>query len=308
MLRLWILVLFAAALLAQPARDSADPAPPEVDQALRSRVTEFLNHHVTGEFRKAEALVAEDSKDIFYNRNKPRYLGCKGIVSIRYSEHFTKAYVTALCTIPAMIQGGGSELQDDGQPQIPMGPPTVPIPATWKLENGKWCWYLDKEMDRMTPFGMLPAMPPGQATAPGAILPMVNLPPGMAAPAQPQSSGEDAAGIRAAIQAVHIPVTAAALGPVAPEALHHVKFEPAEVTLQAGGSAKVKISNDAEDVRSLMVLGQLAGIEAKLESTNVKGGESTSLNLKAAEGAKSGTLNVVVVSTGEMLALPITIK
>lgn len=307
MLRLSILALFAAALLAQPAKDF-DPAPPEVDQALRARVSEFLHYHVTGEFRKAEALVAEDSKDIFYNRNKPRYISCKSFASIHYSDRFTKAYVTAICAIPMLIQPSDNEVQADGQPQVPTGPPTVPIPASWKLENGKWCWYLDKSIDRISPFGPMGGMPAAPAPVPGAILPMVDLPLASAAPAQPQSSAADDAGIRAAIQAVHVPVTAAAFGPVAPEALHHVKFEPGEITLQVGASARIKVANDAEDLRQLMVLGQLAGIEAKLESSNVKGGDSTILNLKATEGAKSGTLNVVVATTGEMLSLPITIK
>jgi len=315
MLRLSTLVLFAAVLQAQPAKNSADsPAPPEVDQALRARVTAFLNYHITGEFRKAEALVAEDTKDDFYIRAKPRYMGCKGIARIRYSENYTKAYVTAVCVMPVLIQPTDNELQDDGTPYVPTGPPTVPIPSTWKLENGQWCWYIDKEMDRKTPFGTLPPAPTGVPMPPGAVLPMVNLPPGMTAPVPPPAAGAppagtaDDAGIRAAIQAVHIPVTAASLGNVPEEALHHVKLEPAEVTLKVGTAAKIKISNDADDLRLLMVLGQLAGIEAKLDSTKLGGGDSTNLNLKATEEAKSGTLNVVVVSTGEMLPLKITIR
>ncbi len=308
MFRLPIFAVFAAVLFGQTAQKPAEPqAPPKVDLALRARVTEFLNYHVTGEFRKAEALVARDSKDIFYNRAKPRYMGCKGISSIRYSEHFTKAYVTAFCTLPVVIQPSDNELQADGTPQVPVGAPTVPLPSMWKLERGKWCWYIDKELDRRSPFGIMPTMPTGQPTAPGAVLPMVSLPPGMTAPAPPQETPMDP-GIEAAIRAVHVPVTAASIGKVSEEALHHVKLEPATVTMKAGASAKVKISNDAGDARQLMLLGGLAGIDAKLDSAVVKGGESTTLNLKASEAAKSATLNVVVVTTGEMLPLAITIQ
>jgi hypothetical protein len=304
MLRLLTPVWFAAVLLGQPAKDSTNPqAPADVDLALRARVTEFLNYHIRGEFRKAEALVAEDTKDDFYNRDKPRYMSCKGISDIRYSDHFTKAYVTVLCTVPMMIQPGNNEQQSDGPPQVPMGPPTVPIPGTWKLENGKWCWYIDKDLDRRTPFGILPPAPVGQGMAPGSVLPMVNGLDGTS-----PSSPADAAGIRAAIQAVHIPATAASLGAVPVEALHHVKLETGEISLKAGASARIKISNDAGDSRLLMVLGQVSGIEAKVESTNLKGGESTYLNLKAAEEAKSGTLNVVVITTGEMLPIQIEVK
>jgi len=308
MLRLLTPVLFAAVLVAQPAGKAVDPPPPaKVDQALRARVTEFLNYHVTGEFRKAESLVAEDSKDVFYDRAKPRYISCKGIANIRYSDHFSKAYVTAMCVMPVLIQPTDNELQADGQPQAPIGPPTVPLPSTWKLENGKWCWYLDKEMDRNSPFGVMPSMPMGQAMAPGSVLPMVNMPAGMPAPATPQGSMMDP-GMLAAIRAVHVPVTAASVGAVSPEALHHVKMDMSALTLQVGGSAKVTISNDAQDARQIMLLGQLAGIEPKLESNTVKAGGSTTLNVKAITGAKSATLNLVVVDTGEMLSLPITVN
>lgn len=311
--RLSALVLFAAVLLAQPAKDAA--APPEVDRALRARVTEFLDYHIRGEFRKAEALVAEDTKETFYNRNKPRYMGCKGIAEIRYSAKFTKAYVIGLCTVPMMIQPTTGETEADGQPPAPMGPPTAPIPMTWKLENGKWVWYLDPEMDRRSPFGILPAAPVPTGLAPGAVLPMVTPPAGMGLPPAPSDFGGAPPastadpGMLAAIQAAgRVPVTAATFGDVAPEALHHVKLEKSEIAIRAGGSAQVKISNDADDTRQLMVLGQLAGIEAKLEAPTVKGNASINLNLKATEGAKSGVLNIVVATTGEMLPVQITVK
>jgi hypothetical protein len=317
MLRLPTLILFAAILFAHPARNSADPqAPPKVDRALRARVTQFLNYHVTGEFRKAETLVAKDSKDIFYNRSKPRYMSCKGITSIHYSENFTKAYVTAMCALPVVIQPSDNELQSDST-ALPWSAPTVPLPSMWKLEGGKWFWYIDKELDRKSPFGTMPIVPTGQPVAPGAMLPMINVPgaaPSGAAPgppqgltATPQGSMTDP-GMLAAMQAVHVPVTAASLGKVPEAELHHVKLDKSSIILQAGSSAKVKISNDAGDVRQIMLLGQLAGIEAKLETSAIKSGESTILDLKAGEGAKSATLNMVVVTTGELLSLPITVK
>ena len=310
-------MLFASALFAQAAKTKADPTPPrKVDEALRARVTQFLNYHITGEFRKAEALVAEDTKDDFYNRPKPRYVNCKGISTIRYSDHFTKAYVTALCTIPMLIQPSDNEVDSDGRPMMPMGPPTVPLPSTWKLEKGKWCMYLDKNQDRITPFGVMPSLPKGQPIAPGTVLPSVAVPPGVVVPAPPpafsdnpppQASTADP-GMLAAMRAVHIPTTAASVGQVPEAALHHVKLKPSTVTLKAGESGQVKISNDADDMRQLMVLGQVAGIEAKLEKPGVKGGDSVLLNLKAGDDAKSGTLNIVVLTTGEMLPVTVTVK
>jgi hypothetical protein len=314
MLRLSTLLLFATALCAQTARTAAEPpAPHGVDQALRARVTQFLNYHITGEFRKAEALVAEDSKDVFYNRSKPRYMSCKGITSIHYSENFTKAYVTAMCALPVVIQPSDNELQSDST-ALPWAAPTVPLPSMWKVERGKWCWYVDKDLDRRSPFGTMPMVPTGQPVAQGAMLPMIKMPAGTAAPAppegfsgSPQGSTADP-GMLAAMRAVQVPVSAASLAKVPEDQLHHVKLDKSSITLQVGSSVKVKISNDSGDSRQLMVLGQLAGIEANLESNTIRGGESTILDVKATAGAKSAALNLVVVSTGEILSLPITIN
>jgi hypothetical protein len=313
MLRLSMPLLFAAVLFGQPVKDAADPAPPpEVDQALRARITEFLHYHVTGEFRKAEALVADDTKDLFYNRSKTRYTACKGIASIKYSENFTHAYATVLCSMPVVIQSFDNEKANEDPTVI--APPAIPIPSTWKLDNGKWCWYLSKDMDGKMPFGMLPNLSVGSDAAPGGILPPVNLPAGMAPPMPPggmglrQGSTLDPTMVAAMQAAAHVPVTAATFGTVAEEALHHVKLEPAEITMKSGESAKVKISNDAEDERILLLIGAVTGIDAKLDATNIEGKKSTTLNLKAKEGAQSGTLNVVVASTGEMLPLQIRIQ
>src|ERR1039458_2187897 len=61
--RFALFALFAATAFAQ-ANDPFKAKPPaDVDAALRARVLEFFDLHVKGEFRKAEALVAEDTKD-----------------------------------------------------------------------------------------------------------------------------------------------------------------------------------------------------------------------------------------------------
>jgi len=43
----------------------------DAEKALRARAEQFYQLEVGGEFRKAEALVAEDSKDYFYKNSKP---------------------------------------------------------------------------------------------------------------------------------------------------------------------------------------------------------------------------------------------
>jgi hypothetical protein len=316
MLRVSLFLLASALVFAQTSKKDKEKAPPPaVDRALRARITEFLNYHVTGEFRKAEALVAEDTKDLFYNRNKQRYMSCKGISSIRYSDKFTKAYAVVQCTVPMIMQASDNEEQKDVPPEL-MGPPTVPIPSTWKLENGKWCWYVDPAMDTKMPWGTLPTMTMGTPTAPGAILPMMDPPAGgrQAPPVPPEFGGPpststlDPAMVAALKAAAHVPVTDATFGPVSEESLNHVKLDSASVTLAAGGEAKIKISNDSADARALMVLGQVPGVEYKLEAASIDGGKSTNLTFKAGEGAKSGTIQLVVATTGEMLPIQVNVK
>ena len=90
MLRMTLAALVCTAALAQNASEIFNKPPEKVDEALRARITEFYQDHLAGKFREAESLVAEDTKDFFYNTNKPRYLGFS-IQKIEYSDHFTKA-------------------------------------------------------------------------------------------------------------------------------------------------------------------------------------------------------------------------
>src|ERR1044072_8874593 len=95
MLRLALAAALASAAFARTAPD-APKAPAGVDEALRARITEFYQFHVTGEYRKAEKMVAEDSQDIYYEHNKPKYLSFE-IKTIAYAENFTKAKVSVTC-------------------------------------------------------------------------------------------------------------------------------------------------------------------------------------------------------------------
>src|ERR1035438_9851206 len=134
--------LFAAIAFGQ-SNDPFQPKPPaKVDAALRARVQEFFDLHVQGQFRKAEELVAEDTKDFFYKGNKPKYLSCE-LSKLDYSEHFTKANALMVCEQYVMMPGFSNS------------PMKVPTPSTWKLENGKWFWYVDQDALRNTPWGRM---------------------------------------------------------------------------------------------------------------------------------------------------------
>lgn len=135
-----LLALIATLSFAQTA-PKAEPKPPAaVDAALRARVKEFYQYHVTEEYRKAEKLVAPESQDLFYIHNKPHYLNFE-IKTITYSDKFTKAKVSALCE--QYFHGPGFE----GKPM------KAPSTSTWKLVHGKWFWYVDPEELARGPFG-----------------------------------------------------------------------------------------------------------------------------------------------------------
>ncbi len=157
MFRFVLLAVLATGSFAQNAGDAFNKPPADVDQALRARISEFYGLHVKGEFRKAEALVADDTKDFYYNSNKTQYVSFE-IGRIDYSDNFTRAKATVLCEQYIMLPGF-------------MGKPMkVPTPSTWKLVDGTWYWYVDPESLRMTPFGkMNPAPPSAPASAPTSI-------------------------------------------------------------------------------------------------------------------------------------------
>src|SRR5262245_19656348 len=99
-----VLLLSVGVLCAQNTADLFNKPPAKVDKALRARISEFYDDHVKGDFRKAEPLVAEDTKNFFYSQNKPKYLSYD-ISRIEYSDNFTKAKATVLCEQYVMMPG-----------------------------------------------------------------------------------------------------------------------------------------------------------------------------------------------------------
>ena len=136
--------LFVAAVFAQSPADLFQKAPPDVDEALRGRIREFYQDHVDGRFRQAEQLVAEDTKDFFYSSKKQKYLSFE-INRIDYSEDFTKAKAVIIIETFLPIIGMAQK------------PIKAPVGSTWKIENGKWCWYVDQSDLMQTPFGTMKA-------------------------------------------------------------------------------------------------------------------------------------------------------
>lgn len=139
MFRFAAITLCAGLCFAQTPVKS-ESAPPDVDHALRARISEFYQDHVDGKFRQAEALVAEDTKDYYYASNKPKYLNFQ-ISSVEYSDNFTRAKAVVACETYVMAPGFVGH------------PLKVPISSTWKLVDGQWYWYVDQNQGIPTPFG-----------------------------------------------------------------------------------------------------------------------------------------------------------
>lgn len=149
---------FQAALLGFAAIAFSQSAPPVVDQALRARVNEFFGYHVTGEFRKAYDLVADDTKDYYFAVQKNTFISFK-IVDVKYSDDWTRATVRVDGTRKIRIR-----------PEFPETTIVQPMPTTWKIENGKWVWYVDKSTILPTPMsnGPHPTPAPSQPDADGS--------------------------------------------------------------------------------------------------------------------------------------------
>lgn len=158
MFRLSLLVVFAVASFAQDASEALNRPSPKVDKALRARIDEFLQDHIKKEFRKAEALVAPDSKEFFYSHNKPAYLSCE-TRKIIYSDNFKRAKATIACSQYVMVPGFADK------------PLMVPFGSAWKIVDGKWFWYVDMQELAKTPFGKMTPGPGGAVGSLPAVIP-----------------------------------------------------------------------------------------------------------------------------------------
>lgn len=151
MLRLLMFVLVAGiSVRAQEQTNLFTSAAPEVEKALRERVTGFYQAFVDGKFRTAEQYVAEDTKDLFYNQEKTKIKGFE-IIKIVWDDGFKKASVVT--TLDTVIQMRGQNI-----------PAKAPIATNWKMDEGKWCYFVDPELGKMTPIGR---MKPGPGNGKG---------------------------------------------------------------------------------------------------------------------------------------------
>ena len=125
----------------------------KAEKALRARVQQFYQLQVDKKFREAEAFVAADTRDLFYNSGKPD-LPSFQIVRVVMSDKNTRAQVTVSAKMNVFIMGKG---------MVPMDLPTT---GSWKIEHGQWVWFVDQTAGIKTPFGVM--KPNDKAPAPGS--------------------------------------------------------------------------------------------------------------------------------------------
>ncbi|HEY1221704.1 MAG TPA: hypothetical protein VGF03_22370 [Bryobacteraceae bacterium] len=262
MLRISFLVIAAAALWAQNAAQKGPEPPPDVDKALRARITEFCELHKQGKFRQAEQLVADDTKDYFYNSGKPRYVSYE-IQSITYNQDFTKATAMVICEHYLAAPGfQGKTLK-------------LLTPFNWKIENGQWMWYVDKDSLLITPFGKMTLAPQagGTSTSPVAGAPTP--------PAIPTSVDQFFSLIQA---------------------------DKTTLGLKPGASDQVVISNGTPGLISLEIAQQVPGVEAKLDNTSVTAGGKAVLTVHAGPQAASGVIGLRVKPIGPQIAIKVSVE
>ncbi len=130
-------LLFPAIAATAWAQQPSQP----VTEALRDRVQQYYQMMVDKKYRQAEAMVAEQSREDYYNGKKPDLRGFD-IMNLDLQTP-TTAKVTIRAKVVVLMPGAGGQLFD------------MPTPTYWILENGAWCWYIPEEVKAATPFGQM---------------------------------------------------------------------------------------------------------------------------------------------------------
>jgi hypothetical protein len=156
-------VIAATAWAQQPS-----PAAAEAEGALRARAEQFFKLQVEKKYRQAESMVAEDTKDDYYNGNKFNIKDFS-IDRIELLDDNTRAKVTIKARVTMTVPGAG---------MIDLDAPSLTL---WKLEDKEWVWYSDHAKAVETPFGTVkPQEGPNKSDGPPPTLAMAGKAPDIA--------------------------------------------------------------------------------------------------------------------------------
>jgi hypothetical protein len=222
------------------------PASPEVEAALRARVEQYYQLQVDRKFRQAESMVAEDSKDDYYNRAKQDIKGFS-IKQIEWLDNNRARVTIAGKVVLKAPLIGAQEFE-------------MPLLTSWKVENGQWVWYVDRDLAGRTPFGKI-AVNPSVDTAKGA--------------AAPSAAGIDPATL-----------------------LNQVTLDSTSVTLNASNPVQtVTVTNHLPGPITLELRKpQLDGVSIEVEKSDLKAGEKIAIRFSLTGEAKSSGVVRLVAS------------
>jgi hypothetical protein len=140
-------LIFPAIVLTASAQQPS-PEAAAAEAALRARAQQFFDMQVAKKYRPAEDMVAEDSKDEYYNGNRYN-IKSYTIQNVELLADSSRATITikAKTTLTAL-----------GVPPIDLD---VSLTSLWKLEDDRWVWYVDPTALLNTPFGKIRPTPNG---------------------------------------------------------------------------------------------------------------------------------------------------
>jgi len=237
---MFAMVLLPLLLLAQA------PGQAEAEQALRARVTEFLQYHVDGNFRKAYDMVATDTQEDYFNTGKIQIKGFT-IDDVQFSDNFTKASIRT--TISRNMNVAGQDF-----------PVLMPSITTWKIEDNKWVWYKVASKTPDTPFG------PGALPSALGIAPTASADPGLPKDFNDKTIADAARSILQQVSVDKNEVT-----------LQSDKISEAKVVLHNGMPGSVQADVSAP---------QIPGFTAKLEQSIVRAAGNITLLLRYEPGGQ----------------------
>jgi hypothetical protein len=138
----------------QPSPEAA-----QAEAALRARATQFFQLQVGKKFRQAEAMVADDTKDTYYDGKKFNIESFE-IQNVELLSGNTKAKVTIKAKVKLIVPAVAQVVTVD-----------APSITTWKVENGEWMYYVEQADFIETPFGKIKTHPTLGAPSPLASMP-----------------------------------------------------------------------------------------------------------------------------------------
>jgi hypothetical protein len=257
-------LFISLSLSAQTSAPALDKPPQDVDDALRARIKQFYDYHVARKYRQSEQLIAEESKDDFYVLSKPE-LQSYTIGNVEYSEKFTKAKVVIVGAMPVLLPMAGGKIMD------------MPFASYWKIENGLWCWYYNKEAARHTPFGDIKAPTDSK--------------PGPAPTSLPTAPNVTIAGLQSAL-----------------------RIDRTRVELAPGKPQAIKVTNTLPGPASLSVVCPIkplaeTGVIAKFDKTDLKANDAATLTFDVDPNAPTGVvpIQITVMPTNQILNLTVRI-